>query len=273
MLKAKGENLLLTVNDIIISYNDSGTGEIPIIFIHGFPFDKSSWQPQFEFLNKYNRVITYDIRGFGRSTCGTKEISIANFADDLIDFMEQLELNTAIVCGLSMGGYILLNAVNRFPDKFAAIILSDTQCIADSNETIEKRQQSISSISSGGIKEFTESFLKNVFIEDTLNKNLKIVDKTRSIILATAVDSLTSTLNAIANREETCSSLKKITIPTLIICGKEDKITPPLQAKLLKDSITNSTLCIIENAAHLSNLEKSEAYNTELAKFISNLQL
>ncbi|MBK5286416.1 MAG: alpha/beta hydrolase, partial [Bacteroidia bacterium] len=106
-----GADININLNDITICYDDFGKGVIPILFIHGFPFDKSSWQPQMEFLKNTHRVIAYDIRGFGKSTAGDKKISISLFADDLIKLMDALELQKAIVCGLSMGGYILLNAV------------------------------------------------------------------------------------------------------------------------------------------------------------------
>jgi len=130
-----GHDINIKLNGLTISYDDLGKGAVPIIFIHGFPFDKSSWQPQMEFFKKTNRVIAYDIRGFGKSSSGNEKESIRLFADDLIKFMDGLEITKAIVCGFSMGGYILLNAVCHYPKRFDAIILSDTQCIADSVET------------------------------------------------------------------------------------------------------------------------------------------
>jgi 3-oxoadipate enol-lactonase len=130
--QAVEKNLYVDINGITICYDDFGKGLLPIIFIHGFPFDKSSWQPQLDFLRQTHRVIAYDIRGFGNSTSGKEKESIRLFADDLIQFMDALEIDKAIVCGLSMGGYILLNAAFRYPERFEAIVLSDTQCIADS---------------------------------------------------------------------------------------------------------------------------------------------
>ena len=139
------------IEGVTISFDDFGKGEIPIIFIHGFPFDKSSWQPQMAFLKKTHRVIAYDIRGFGASITNDEQESIGLFSNDLVKFMDTLAIKKAIVCGLSMGGYILLNAVHRFPDRFEAIILSDTQCIADTEAAKEKRSQSILQIKAEGI--------------------------------------------------------------------------------------------------------------------------
>src|SRR4051812_10719786 len=103
----------IQLNGITVSYEDAGTGQVPIIFIHGFPLSKAIWQPQMDFLKLHYRVIAYDIRGFGNSTLGNEVISIDLFATDLIHFMDALKIKKAIVCGLSMGGYILMNAIAR----------------------------------------------------------------------------------------------------------------------------------------------------------------
>src|SRR5688572_16597599 len=108
ILQATGNNLKIEVNGTTICYDDFGTGTVPIIFLHGFPFNKSSWQPQMEFLKNTYRVIAYDIRGFGESTSGEDLKGMSLFADDLMKFMEALKIEKAIVCGLSMGGFILL---------------------------------------------------------------------------------------------------------------------------------------------------------------------
>ncbi len=125
----KGTDIQIKVNDITLNYDDLGEGKLPIIFIHGFPFDKSSWKLQQNYLSQYTRVITYDIRGFGKSTPGEEKISISLLADDLIKFMDALQVPKAVICGLSMGGYILLNALNRYPDRFAAVDYLNTRKI------------------------------------------------------------------------------------------------------------------------------------------------
>ncbi len=268
---ATGYDIFIKLNDVRICYDDLGSGAVPIIFIHGFPFDKSSWRPQMEFLKETQRVIAYDIRGFGKSTSGKDEQSISLFASDLINFMDALKIHKAILCGLSMGGYILSNAVNKYPDRFKAIILSDTQCIADSPEAKEKRYQVIAKIKEDGISEFTESFIKNAFCAETLENKKEVVEKIRTVILSTLQVSIAGTLSAIAEREETCSSLKAIAIPTLIICGSEDKITPFAQSEFLHSTIANSKLQSIDSAGHLSNLEQPEEFNQRISDFISRL--
>jgi pimeloyl-ACP methyl ester carboxylesterase len=259
------------VNGVVLSYDDQGIGHLPILFIHGFPFDKSMWQPQLDFFRRTHRVIAYDIRGFGKSTAGTEEVSISLFADDLINLLDALQINKAIVCGLSMGGYILLNAISRYPERFEAIILSDTQCIADSDAAKEKRYTTIQQIEAGGLEDFVKGFVKNIFCEETLNDKNDLVEKIKNVILSTDTKTITGTLIAIAQRREMCSSLKDIKVPSLILCGKEDTITPPDQAQFLQCNILNSRLYSIDKAGHLSNLEQPDEFNQHISNFISAL--
>jgi 3-oxoadipate enol-lactonase len=261
----------INLNGVTICYNDVGRGEIPVLFIHGFPFDKSSWQPQMEFLQKTQRVIAYDIRGFGKSTGGNEIASINLFADDLIKLMDALQIKRAIVCGLSMGGYILLNAVNRYPERFEGIILCDTQCLADSPAIKEKRIKSISRIKAGGLKNYADTFVINVFCSETLVSKRELVDKIKNIIISTSPLTIIQTLRALAERREMCLTLNGISIPALIMCGKEDAATMVAQAEYLSHNIANSTLHYIENAGHLSNLEQPDKFNQLMIDFISGL--
>jgi pimeloyl-ACP methyl ester carboxylesterase len=262
----------ITVNDITINYEDKGKGNIPIIFIHGFPFNKSMWQPQLDYFMKENRVITYDIRGFGQSTFGATQHSIAQYADDLILMMNELRIEKAIVCGLSMGGYILLNAVIRYPEKFAGIVLADTQCLADSTFAKEKRFKTMEQIETGGLFDFANGFVENVFRKETLNDNKELVEKIKSIILSTSSTTIVAALNALATREETCGNLNIISTPTLILCGKDDMLTPLDKSEFMKTNIESASLQIIHDAAHLSNLEQPDSFNQHVSNFISKIK-
>lgn len=270
-MASTGYDCRVRINGLTISYDDLGIGSIPVIFIHGFPFNKISWYPQMEFLKTSHRVIAYDIRGFGKSTAGDESYSIGLFADDLRSFMDALEIDKAVICGLSMGGYILLNAVNRFPGKFEAVVFCDTQCIADSPEAKEKRYKNIALIECGGIVEFTEAFVKNIFCRETFESNKKMVEMVKSIILSTSPKVITATFQALAQRYESCSTLKAIDIPALILCGREDIITPPGQAEFMFENIAKSTMKIINRSGHLSNLEQPVEFNKHLLNFINQI--
>lgn len=267
------QDLLTEVNNITISYNDVGEGSVPILFLHGFPFDKSMWKGQLDSLKSSNRVIACDIRGFGKSTDEKTALSIDLFCDDLISFMNKLNIDKAVVCGFSMGGYISLNAIKRFPERFEALILCDTQCIADTVEVKENRYKKIEQINLDGAAEFNEKFIKSVFHPDSLTNKIELVENLRSIVFANSKEIIIAGLTALAERSETCSSLKSITVKTFIICGREDVVTPLAQSQFMQEHIQESSLKIINNAGHVANLEQPDEFNKHLLDFINSLNL
>lgn len=263
--------IYINISDFKISYYDVGEGTVPIIFLHGFPFDKSMWKAQLEHLKENNRVIAVDIRGFGKSIDEVTPLSMELFTEDLILFMEELNIERAILCGLSMGGYIALDAIKRFPERFDALILCDTQCIADTSEVKEKRHKTIEEINTNGSAIFKEKFIKSVFHSETLANKPVLVDELRTVVNQNSDRVIKAGLLALANRSETCSILKNITIPTLIICGRQDEVTPLAQSEAMHISIPNSELRIIDNAGHVSNLESPVEFNSYINEFLTTL--
>ena len=267
-----GNNIEITVNDLIVSYNDEGESGAPvIIFIHGFPFNKSMWDKQFKALKENYRVIAYDVRGHGNSDAGKGDFSIELFANDLLSFMDALKIDKAMLCGLSMGGYIALNAVENYPDRFDALILSDTTCVADTPEAKEKRLKAIESIKKSGVEKYAEESIKNLFAPESLSTKKEEIAAVREMIVNTSKQSLYKTLQAFYKRKETCSKLHDINVPVLIVVGKEDKITPPEAAQMMHEKIEDSILYIIEHAGHLSNIENPFDFNNKLEEFFSTV--
>ncbi len=273
LMRKTGNNIKIKVNSIDISYNDEGSAESPtIIFIHGFPLNKSMWNKQIEFLKDDFRVIAYDIRGHGNSEVGDIDFSIALFAKDLLAFMDALKIKKTIICGLSMGGYIALNAIENYPERFNALILSDTNCAADTSEGKEKRMKTIESIKENGVDKLANDLIPNLFADESFKRDLKEIPAVREMIVKTSTKSLNNSLHAMANREETCGKLSQIKVPVLIIVGTDDKITPPEVARSMQSKIKDSQLRIIEHAGHLSNLENPYEFNNQLKKFVESLK-
>jgi pimeloyl-ACP methyl ester carboxylesterase len=264
----KGYNLTLNVNGVKLCYDDLGEGQVPMIFLHGFPFNKTMWHSQMEFFKSSNRVIAYDIRGFGKSNDHGTSLSIDQFGEDLIRFMDLLSIDQAIVCGLSIGGYIAMTAQKRAPNRFKALILCDTQCVADTAEGKKKRYENIDQINAEGIKKFAEGFIDKIFCKETFSQKPEVVQEIKEVIYSTSPRIITQGLKALAERRETCSTLCKVNVPALIICGNEDELTPVIQSEYMKQNIAGSQLCIIEKAGHISNLEQSEIFNTHVSNFL-----
>jgi 3-oxoadipate enol-lactonase len=268
-MRNQGKNLTATVNNIKVNYNDEGPEDAPvIIFIHGFPFNKSMWKGQAEVLNDSYRVIAYDVRGHGDTDVGEVEFSIDLFVSDLLGLMDFLNVQKATLCGLSMGGYIALRAIEKDPEYFDALILSDTQCVADTPEAKEKRMKTIESIKETGVIKFAEDSVKNLFAAASLTTKQDSIASIKAMIVNTSKQSLSNTLHALANRKETCSGLVNISVPTLIMVGKEDPITPVAAAEFLHQHIQDSSLHIVQQAAHLPNIENPEDFDFQLKLFL-----
>jgi 3-oxoadipate enol-lactonase len=265
-------SLTITVNDLIISYIDEGSTNAPtIIFIHGFPLNKAMWTRQVEALKESYRVIAYDIRGHGSSEAGHDNFSMALFAKDLLGLMDALKIDKTMLCGFSMGGYIALNAIENYPERFNALLLCDTNCTADLPEAKEKRMKTIENIKENGLEHYAEESLKKLFAPISFSKNIEEIAAVREMILKTKLQSLFKTLNALAERKETCTNLHQIKVPVLILVGKEDEITPPPVALSMHEKVTGSIIHIIDHAGHLSNMENSKEFNKQLTGFLSLL--
>ena len=268
-MRCFGNNIGTTINNLTVSYNDSGPAEAKaIIFIHGFPLNKSMWDKQAAALKDNYRVIAYDVRGHGRSDAGVGDFLIELFVNDLIRLMDTLKLDKAVLCGLSMGGYIALDAIEKYPERFEALVLSDTQCLADTPEVKAKRLKTIEHIKEIGVESYAEESLKNLFAPGSFITNEEEIAAVKEMIVNTSKQSLFSTLLALAERKETCSKLQDINIPVLIMVGMEDKITPPASARMIQEKIQHSALHIIEHAGHLANMENPQEFNHHLKMFL-----
>ena len=263
------KKIKIAVNNHTVSYIDEGSAYAPtIICIHGFPFNKSMWSMQVNLLKDKYRVIAYDVRGHGNSDAGNEDFSIELFVDDLIGLMDVLKVDKTILCGLSMGGYIALNAIKNYPQRFSRLILCDTNCHADSPESKEKRMKTIENIREFGVEKYSDESLKNLFAPNSIKTLPMEVAAIREMIVNTSIQSLCNTLIAISKREETCTSLHDIKIPVLILVGKEDILTPPEVASVIHEKIKGSEVHIIDHAGHLSNIENSKEFNDRLIEFL-----
>jgi len=271
-MNASESSVVTNVNNIAVSYSDEGPVEgRVVIFIHGFPLNKSMWDMQIEALKDEYRVIAYDIRGHGDSESGYDHFSIDLFVKDLLGLMLSLNIEKAVLCGLSMGGYIALNAAINFPEQFDALILSDTSCTADSPKSRNKRIEVIESIKLNGIETFADDSINNMFSSGSIAAKGTEIASVREMIVNTSSPSIYNSMHALATRKETCSRLAEIKMPVLIMAGDEDKIAPPITAMVMHQNIRGSVFSIIEKAGHLSNMENPYEFNYQVKKFLSTV--
>jgi tellurite resistance protein TerC len=261
-----------TTNGLQIDYDTDGprTG-VPVLFIHGFPFGKAMWKPQVEALKERYHVVSYDVRGHGASEKGDGQYTIELFVDDLLGLADHLRLPKMVCVGLSMGGYIALRAAERSPERFRALVLCDTRSEADGNEGKVKRAAQALAVKSEGVKKFAAAFVKAVFYEKTFQTNPKAVDEISAMIEACSPLAIAGTLIALAARTDTTSALYGINMPTLLLVGQHDTLTPPSASFAMKEKLPNAELHIIPEAAHVSNLENPGEFNRHLLAFLDRL--
>ena len=263
----------IRIGDISISYliKEAITPEKTVVFLHGFPFNKNMWTPQLQALPPEFTGIAVDIRGHGNSTAGHGFFSIDVFAKDLLVFLRKLAIDQTVLCGVSMGGYIALRAYQIQPQSFSGLLLSDTNSLADNNAAKLKRFDSIQSVLKNGKRAFSIGFVNNVFSKTTLIENDEAVDLIKSSIRRNTESNICATLLALASRTDTTDSLKDITVPTLVIRGAEDNITPREQSDILTSNIPNAEYIEIPKCGHLPNLENAERFNEEMNAFLKRV--
>jgi pimeloyl-ACP methyl ester carboxylesterase len=264
--------MIATINGISTYYELSGPSNgLPVVFIHGFPFSSSMWKPQVEALSSTYLTLVYDVRGHGSTVGGDFRYSIEYFVDDLFALLDHLSIGRAVICGLSMGGYIALRAIEREPARFRAAGLFDTRSEADSNEAKIKRVRQAQSVVADGAAAFAGGFVKAVFSAPTIASHRDIVSEIESVITKTKPEAIAGTLFALAARTDTSGVLPTIHVPILIMTGESDMITPPSSAQAMKERVSDAELYIIPGAAHMSNLENTNVFNAHLIAFLGKV--
>lgn len=244
---------------------------LPVIFIHGFPFNMNMWHPQLKTIPEKFFTIAYDVRGHGDSDYGDGQYLIEFFVDDLIDLMNYFKIQKSVLVGLSMGGYIALRTIERNPERISALVLCSTKSAADTNEAKIRRAHQIRLVKSEGISKFTEEFLKLIFHEDTFTRSPSMINLIRDVIHKTSILTVASTLIALSARTDTTDALQNIKVPTLIMVGEHDKLTTPDDAIKMQNLIPKSELHIIPGAAHMINLENTTLFNKYLFDFLNRI--
>lgn len=252
-----------------IAFEDSGPrGGAPVVFIHGFPFDRTMWEPQMREVRENYRAIAYDVRGHGKSPAGDGQYSMELFVDDLVMLLDHLKVGRAVLCGLSMGGYIALRAAERHPERVSGLVLCDTKSGPDTDEAKIKRAAAIAAVKKDGVPKFANEFIKAVLTENTLKTKPAVVSSLLASILGNSPLGISGALLAMAARTDTTAALAKIAVPALILVGEQDKITPPSASEAMLKAIPKAALHMIPGAAHMSNLENPAVFNEKLLSFL-----
>lgn len=241
-----------------IDYTDVGSGT-PLVLIHAFPTDQRLWDLQREKLKQYFRVITLDLPGFGKSSAvNGQAIQMTEYAHEVKTLLDHLHVEKAIIGGESMGGYIALAFLQQYPDSVDGLILSDTQAIADNEETKLKREATAVDVLAHGTTTLIAGFIPKAL---TALAPQQTREQLQIILNEQKPTAVASALRGMALRSDTSILLAETHLPILIITGDQDALIPPQQSQHMQELAKNSKLITITDAAHLSNLEQPEQWN------------
>jgi YbgC/YbaW family acyl-CoA thioester hydrolase len=257
----------MTVNGVSLAVDVRGDpGEPPVLFIHGFPLDRTLWTPVLEGLpGAY--LIAPDLRGFGRSDAPDLGYSMATYADDLIALLDSLGVERAVLCGLSMGGYIAFEIARRSPERIAGLVLMDTRAEADSPDARRARDATAQQVRDRGPAPIADAMLGQLLSDRT---PALVAERVRATIMRTPVAGLVGALGAMRDRPDSTGILADLAhVPTLVVVGEDDPITPPATARELANAIPGARLEVVSGAAHLPPLEQPKAVARMLAEFIA----
>ncbi len=260
------------INGLSIAYRDTGAG-LPILFIHGHPFNQSMWDSQVAALSGKYRVITYDIRGYGASEVPAVEATtLETMADDIAGLLDHLGIATAVVAGLSMGGQIAMAFAEQYPQRLAGLVLAATFPQADTPEAAATRRATADRfVKQGSIPPGLE-MLPKLLAAASIKNHPEIALDVFTMIARTPPAGAAAALRGRAGRKDYTSSLASICVPALIVVGTEDAYTNVDTAKQMQQAIPNSRLEVFEGIGHLPNLEATERFNGVLHRFLEAVQ-
>jgi pimeloyl-ACP methyl ester carboxylesterase len=251
-----------------LEYEARGGGRA-LLLLHAFPLNRTMWDAQVQALAASHQVVRFDCRGFGGSPPGDSLLTMERIADDAAAVLDLLGISQAVVAGCSMGGYAALAFARRHPDRLRGLVLLDTRAGPDSEEGKKNRAALAEKVRREGAGAAAEAFLSKLVGETTQKEHPEVVARLRGIILGNPPRGIVDALAGLAARADSGPALREIRVPTLIVCGAEDTLTPVAEAEALQRGIAGSRLVVIPRAGHLANLEQPEAVNQALSEFLA----
>jgi pimeloyl-ACP methyl ester carboxylesterase len=263
--------MIAQVEGRTIGYDDSGMGPA-IVFLHGFPHDRTLWGAQMVALGARARCIAPDLAGFGEST-PRADASMEAWADDVARLLDELAVERTVLCGLSMGGYVALAFWRRHPHRVRALVLADTRAGADDDAGRARRRDLVATARARGSGAVIDAMMPGMLGKSTRARCPGIERQVRAMGAAVPVEGVVAALEAMIARPDSTPTLATITVPTLVVVGSEDVPTPRAQAEILRDGIADSRLEVIDGAGHLPCLERPAAFNLVVGEFMTALSL
>jgi len=246
-----------------VSLSTCGSGE-PMLLLHGYPLDNRLWSSVMPILASQHYCIAPDFRGFGESVEETKSFSIADLADDCALLLSKLGVqDKVVVCGLSMGGYVAMEFVERHPTNCSRAILTNTRCNADDIASATHRRSIANTALRDGVPKAVLPMLQKLLSQYTLANKPAVVELVKEMMMSTKASTIAWSQLAMAHRADFSLRMKSWDIPVVCIGGKDDTICPPSTVKQMAEVIPNVTTYMVDGSSHLTPLEAPELFATQ----------
>ena len=249
-----------------------GEEKPPLVLLHAFPLHSGMWAPQLEHLSSQRRVIAPDLMGFGGSDAPESlfRYTMLGYADLVAGLLDHLGLDRVVLGGLSMGGYVSFAFLRQYSERVAALNLPDTRAEADTSEVFDRRTDQQDQVARIGTTALIEVLLGGLLSDHTKAHRLELVEQVRRLMANPAAGYI-GALEAMKHRPDSTDELARIWVPTLVVVGEDDTLSPPDVARAMHDRIAGSQVAVLPRAAHLSNLEAADAFNGAVAGFLGQL--
>lgn len=247
------------------------TGDGPaVLFIHGFPLDRTMWRPMAATLTGWQRIAP-DLRGMGLSEVPEAGYSMAEYADDLVALLDQAHVERAVICGMSMGGYVAFDLLRRHPDRVQALVLVNTRAGADDAEGRVRRDAMIARMRRDGTGFLADEMLPRLLAPSSLQTMPDVVRQVRSMIAVHTGPGLVGAVEAMRDRDDALPFLPEIAVPTLVMHGSDDQLIPVAEARVMADRIPGAHFAVIPGAGHLAPLEQPINAGRVIREFLEAL--
>lgn len=255
------------VEPMELAYEERGSGPV-LLFIHGFPFDRTMWIPQLAGLAKVRTCVAADLRGHGMSIVEpVSDLAMDLFADDVAKTLDAIGAEKADICGLSMGGYVAFAMWRRHPDRVRSLILVDTKAEADGDEAKAGREKTAELVAREGM-EALHAQLAPKLVGSVPSQ--EVLDKLRRMFLDTPPETAAADSLAMRDRADSTGDLATITVPALWLHGEEDQLMPIEGARASAAKIPGARLVAIPKGGHVSPMENPDAVNDAIREFLAS---
>jgi 3-oxoadipate enol-lactonase len=228
------------------------------------------WEPQLELADLGWRVIVPQLRGFDDGAGEPPAASIDDYAGDIIDLLDGLHIHDAVVGGLSLGGYVTFGLLRHAASYVRGLILADTRTAADTPDGVQGRTRMLQLLAEKGPSAIADEMIPKLLGASTMARRPDVVARVRALVLDNPSSAIAGAIGALMTRPDSAPLLPSIHVPTLIVVGDEDTLTPPPMSEEMHRGIGGSELVTIPGAGHLSSLEQPAAFNAALARFLSH---